>query len=142
MDFFDKIGKKVSEGYNAAAEKTSKLTKEAKLKLAIAENKNKLDDEYKKIGEKVYEKFLNSRDHNIAMTLIEEFKIIDELKEAIKNNEAEILELKDKKKCTKCGKEYDENFDFCPNCGAKTEKEEPQVFEAEVVNENETNTDK
>lgn len=136
MDFFDKLGKKVSEGYNAAAERTSKLTREAKLKLSIAESKSKIDEEYKKIGEKVYEKFLDSRDHNIAMTLIEEFKTIDALKESIKNNETEILNLKDKKKCEKCGKEYDESFEFCPNCGSENKKEEPQVFEAEVVQQN------
>ena len=35
MEFFDKLTKKASETYKGAAEKTSKLAKEAKLKLKI-----------------------------------------------------------------------------------------------------------
>ena len=39
MEFFDKLTKKASETYKGAAEKTSKLAKEAKLKLKINETR-------------------------------------------------------------------------------------------------------
>ncbi len=136
MDFFDKIGKKVSETYNAASEKTSKLAKEAKLKITVSEMEGKLRDEYTKLGEKFYSKYANEREIDIISDFIELFKNIDSIKESIKNTNEEILNIKDKVKCASCGKEYDETFEFCPNCGAKTKKEEPKVFEAEIIQEN------
>lgn len=135
MDFFDKLGKKMSETYNVASEKTSKLAKEAKLKINISEEKERIQEEYKKIGEKLYQKYLNNRDAEVVLDFIEEFKNIDTAKGNIKNSEDEILDLKDRKKCTKCGTAFDEKFEFCPSCGTKAEKEESQVFEAEIVNE-------
>lgn len=139
MDFFDKLGKKVSETYNVASEKTSKLAKEAKLKVSISEAQEKIEREYIKIGKNIYEKYLNHRDDDVALTFIEEFKTIDKLKESVRNSEKEILDLKDKKKCNKCGSEFEAKFEFCPNCGAKNEQEEPQVFEAEIVNKEDSN---
>ena len=56
MDFFDKLGKKASETYKATAEKTGKIAKEAKLKMKMNENKSQIDELYKEIGRKVYEK--------------------------------------------------------------------------------------
>ncbi len=90
MDFFDKISQKVSEGYNAAAEKTKEVAKEAKLRMTISDCKSKIDEEYKKIGKSIYEKFIEKREDEVAMGLIEEFKNIDSLNETIKNSEAEI----------------------------------------------------
>ena len=46
MEFFDKLTKKATETYKGAAEKTSKLAKEAKLKMKINENKSKIKDIY------------------------------------------------------------------------------------------------
>ena len=37
MDFFDKLGKKISDGYNAAAEKTKEVASETKLKFSISD---------------------------------------------------------------------------------------------------------
>lgn len=136
MDFFDKIGKKVSETYNVASEKTTKLAREAKLKISISEEKEKIETAYRNIGQKLYEKYLNNRGDEIALAFVEEFKNVDKAKESIKNFEKEILDLKDKKKCSNCANEYEEKYDFCPNCGTKNEKE---VFEAEVVDKKEEN---
>ena len=62
MEFFDKLTKKASETYKGAAEKTSKLAKEAKLKLKINENKSKINDIYQEIGRKVYQKHTTSEE--------------------------------------------------------------------------------
>ena len=42
MDFFNQIGKKASQTYKFTADKTSKLAKEAKTKMAMNENKTKV----------------------------------------------------------------------------------------------------
>lgn len=139
MDFFDKLGKKISEGYNAAAEKTKEVANETKLKFAISDCKDKINNEYKKIGEKIYELMLNERDSEIALKLINEFKTIDSYKDSIKNFENELLKINNKKKCSNCGEEIDVNVNHCPKCGTPNEKDEPKVFEAEIVNKDETN---
>ena len=36
--------------------------------------------------------------------------------------------------CKQCGKEMDENANFCANCGAKLEKEQPPMQEAQTQN--------
>ena len=36
--------------------------------------------------------------------------------------------------CRECGKEVDENANFCVNCGAKLEKEQPTVDEVQTEN--------
>lgn len=135
MDFFDKLGKKISEGYNAAAEKTKEVANETKLKFAISDCKEKINKEYKQIGEKVYEMFLNDRDNETALKLINEFKAIDGLKEDIKRNEYQILETNKKKKCDNCGEEISIDAEYCPKCGTANKKQETHVFEAEIVNE-------
>ena len=47
MGFFDNLGKKASAAYDATAEKTGKIAKEAKLKMKINENKSDINDIYK-----------------------------------------------------------------------------------------------
>ena len=63
MGFFDNLGKKASRAYDVTAEKTSKIAKEAKLRMKINENKSDINDIYKEIGKKVYEKHV--REENI-----------------------------------------------------------------------------
>ena len=63
MEFFNKLGKKASEAYDVTAKKTGELAKEAKLRLKMNENKSDINDLYKEIGKKVYEKHV--REENI-----------------------------------------------------------------------------
>ena len=93
MDFFNKLGKKVSETYDATAEKTSKLAKEAKLKMKINDNKSKINDLYQEIGKKVYQKHTANEDLCIKKDLEEECAKIDILSSEIDTYHKEILEL-------------------------------------------------
>ena len=77
MDFFDKIGKKASETYKFTAEKTGKLAKEAKLRMKMNEDKSDIEDLYKQIGKKVYEKHLLQDTINIKEELEEECTKVD-----------------------------------------------------------------
>ena len=80
MDFFNKLGKKVSETYDATAEKTSKLAKEAKLRMKINENKSDIKDLYREIGKKVYEKHVREENIDIKTEL-------EDIREQIQNIE-------------------------------------------------------
>ena len=140
MDIFDKIGKKASETYKVTAEKTSKLAKEAKIKMKISENKSAINELYRAIGEKVYEKHVREENIDIKAELEEECTKIDVLAAEIESYLNETLDLRDKKQCPKCFTEMEKNVKFCPECGEKQPEMEP-AKEAEVIEENKTNND-
>lgn len=121
MDFFDKLGKKASEAYKITAEKTSKLTKEAKLKLKNNENKAAIDELYIEIGKKVYEKHVRNEKIDIKKELEKECTQIDVLAAEIETNLNECYELKNKIKCNNCSTLVEKTAKFCPECGEKIE---------------------
>ena len=131
MGFFDNLSKKASAAYDATAEKTGKLAKEAKLRMKINENKSDINDLYKEIGRKVYEKHVREENIEIKTELEEECTKIDVLSAEIETCLKSILELKDKKQCEKCHAEIEAKNAFCPKCGAKQPGGE--VLNAEVI---------
>ena len=142
MDFFEKLGKKASEAYKVTAEKTSKLTKEAKLKLKNNENKAAIDELYIEIGKKVYEKHVRNEKIDIKKELEKECTKIDVLAAEIETNLNECYELKNKVKCNNCSTLVEKTVKFCPECGAKIEivevvedEKEEDLKDTEIVEE-------
>lgn len=139
MGFFNNLGKKASEAYKVTADKTSKIAKETKLRMQVADYKSQINDLYKEIGEVVYKKHSEDSKNSITKELEEKCTKIDELTAQIDANLKECLKLKDKRTCPKCNSEVDKNVQFCPNCGEKLEpvveekEEEEPAKEAEVV---------
>lgn len=137
MELFDKITKKASETYKGAAEKTGKIAKEAKLKIKINDNKSKINDLYKEIGRKVYEKHVTENSVCVKKDIEEECAKIDILALEIETYNKEILNLSNIKVCIKCKEPIDKAAKFCPKCGEVQPKiEEEPVIEAEVVTSN------
>lgn len=132
MEFFDKLTKKASETYKGAAEKTSKLAKEAKLKMKINDNKSKIDDLYEEIGKRVYQKHIADEELCIKEELECECKQIDELSEQIESYHKEIVELSNGKICANCKEEMDKSAKFCPKCGTEQPEEEKEEDQIEV----------
>ena len=122
MGFFDNLGKKASAAYDATAEKTSKIAKEAKLRMKINEDKSEINNIYKEIGKKVYEKHVREENIDIKVELEEECTKLDVLSAEIETCLKSILELKEKKQCEQCHTEIDLDATFCPKCGAKQPK--------------------
>ena len=129
MDFFDKIGKKASEAYKVTADKTGKIAKETKLKMQMSELKSQVNDIYKEIGKKVYEKHIREENIDIKTELEEECTKIDVLSAEIESKLKECLDLKDRKQCQKCFKEIEKTMKFCPECGTKQEEEPAREVE-------------
>ena len=123
MEFFDKIGKKASQTYKYTQEKTSKLAKEAKLKMTMNENKSKIEEIYNEIGKKVYMNHINKDDIDVDLeAILEEYCIqIDEICDAIEDERTELLTLKEKKQCPNCFAEIQMHCNYCPNCGYEQE---------------------
>lgn len=129
MGFFDNLGKKASAAYDATAEKTGKLAKEAKFRMKINENKSDINELYQEIGKKVYEKHVREENIDIKTELEDECTKIDVLSVEIETCLKSILELKDRKQCEKCHTEIDLDSAYCPKCGTK-QPEIPEVLEA------------
>lgn len=134
MEFFDKIGKKASATYKVTAEKTGKIAKEAKLKMKMNENKSEIEELYKEIGKKVYEKHTREENIDIKTELEEECTKIDVLSAEIESTLKECLKLKDRKQCPNCYTEIEKTAQYCPNCGARQE-EDVATVEEEVKEE-------
>ena len=129
MGFFDDLGKKT-------ADKTTKITKEAKLKLKISENKSKVKDLYVEIGKKVYEKYVREEDIIIKDFINEECQKLAEISKEIEDARMEILNLNNKKLCSKCFAEIEKDMQFCPRCGEKQNDEKTVLEKAEEKLEN------
>lgn len=120
MDIINKIGKKATETYKITAEKTSKIAKEAKLKMEINNCNSNIQELYTEIGKKIYLKY--SKEEEITIEDInDELNKIDTLTDEINKSNDEIMKLKDKVKCKNCNYEMDDDFKYCPNCGAKND---------------------
>ena len=123
MGFFNSLGKKASEAYKVTADKTSKIAKETKLRMQVADYKSQINDLYKEIGETVYKKHSEDSKKGLTKEIDEKCAKIDELSSQIDENFSEV----------------DKNVQFCPNCGEKLEpvveekEEEEPAKEAEVV---------
>ena len=129
MEFFDKLGKKATEAYKMTADKTGKIAREAKLKLKIGELRNQINDIYKEIGEKVYEKHIREEEINIQKDLEEQCTKIDVLSDEIETMLQECLTLKDKKQCPNCNYQIDKEDKFCPKCGQKQNQQSSKEVE-------------
>lgn len=150
MDFFDKLSETANKTYKYTTEKTSKLAKEAKVKMAMNENKGKIEDLYRNIGKKVYERHIarDGVDMDLEALLVDDCTEIDEICDCIEDQRKELLTLKDKKQCPNCFYEIDIDFSYCPNCGDKQEEnfeeeqEETQVVEQkDMINQEEMTDD-
>lgn len=130
MDFFNKLGKKASETYQATKEKATNISDELKLRGKISEKKETIEKLYKEIGEMVFNEVKDGKDasRDIILPKCEE---ISKAKDEISKLEAEILAVKKIKKCSNCGTELDLKAEFCSKCG----KEQPKVEKVEIKEE-------
>ena len=135
MDFFEKLGKKATETFNSAAEKTNKIASESKLRIKINDCKSKIKDIYQDIGKIVYQKFVLEGKLEAKEDIQEQLSKIKEYTDQIEEYEKQILELTNLKQCENCKNKIDKNAKFCPECGA--EQPEEVVHEVEVVDNDE-----
>lgn len=137
MGFFNDLSKKTTET-------TSKIAREAKLKMKITENKGKIKEIYEELGRKIYENHVREENIDINKLINDDCLKIDELSKEIEDARKEILILNNKKMCSKCFAEIEKDAMFCPKCGEKQtsektvlEKAEEKLEEADISPENE-----
>lgn len=124
MSFFNELGKK-------QLSTTAKIATEAKLKIEIAENRERIKEFFEELGRKVYENHIREEDISIDMLIEEDCSKIDTLSKEIEVARKEILALNNKKMCKKCFAEIEKESVFCSQCGAKQRKEKTVLEQAE-----------
>lgn len=119
MDFFNEIGKKITDAGQKTIKKTRDMTDTIKYNSMISDEEKTIKTCYLKIGELYYKKF--------AVQADEEFKsLVDQITDAenkIEEYRKAIEELKDTARCPKCGATINADDSFCVVCGASIKTE-------------------
>jgi hypothetical protein len=117
MANFDEVTEKAKEIFDGVSQKTGEFVSIQKLRITAGDIKSKISKLYKKLGELVYASRTDLTDYSDEIdSVIEE---INDKKDALKDVQAKIDELKNKRSCPSCGKTNDKDAVFCSACGEK-----------------------
>jgi len=114
MSFFNKIGEKIAQTSQSAAQITKNTAETLKLKSMISDEEKGINNMFKQIGKTYYETCGESPDQCFAQ-LIADIKGSEE--KIAKYNE-QINQLKGVINCQECGAEIPEGASFCCACGS------------------------
>lgn len=118
MDFFEQLGKKISDASQNVAQQTKNFADTTKLNSAISDKEKKISSLFLSLGQAYYE---GHKDDAGA----EQKEIIDEINglyAEIADNKEQIKQIKGVEKCPKCGADVPLNSTFCSVCGTKIER--------------------
>ena len=122
-NFFDALGKKLSQATHTAVDKTGVLVNSTRINAQIAGEQREMEKLYQKLGETVY---LMARDGQIVPEG-EIKRLVDKIKtrsQAVKAYRKDLAGVKGQKICPGCGAFIDSRVVFCPKCGAEIPAEE------------------
>ena len=120
-DFFEDLGKRLSETAEAVTAKAGDAIEIQKLKAQIRELARGNAEDLMELGQSIYDRFEASKGLCEA---------IASRKESIEEYENKIEGLKGACECTRCGKMVAKDMAFCPYCGSPVVEEE-DIFEAD-----------
>lgn len=131
-EVFDKIKEQAYKAKDGAVkltktviDKTNNVVNQTKLRFAISETKEKIEDVYTEIGKTVYEKYQN--DGEICDCVIEKCGKIDALSDELAELKENLAELKENVKCSECGSYNHSDDVYCSKCGTKLEKNDEEA---------------
>lgn len=124
MEFFNKIGEKISSGASAVSNSTKKMAEIAKLNNKISHAHDEIDAKYTEIGKIVKLELIDSINHEEVKRLSDE---IDALNAEVNESKETINKLKGLKYCVNCGTQLGGDDVFCSNCGTKQPEPAPEA---------------
>lgn len=133
MNFFDKIGNKISSTSKAASAKAKEFAEVSKLNSAINAEQAKINSYFSDLGKKYYELKADAPDAELA----EYINNINASKDEIVKLNAQIEEIKAAnapRTCPNCGAQVADDAMFCNKCGTQVPAKETPV-ETETVTE-------
>lgn len=130
MSLFDEIRKNVTDLTENVAKKSSTVIETQKMRMRKTSLESDLRDYYVQLG-KLYEKKLakSEETEEDAAPILDK---IEGAKKEIRSIQEALIKARGMVRCTACGQDVSREFDFCPKCGAKLEKPEPEP-EKEVI---------
>ena len=134
-DFFENLGKIISEKaevvskktgevVDAVAKKTEQTVEVQKIKNQIHVMERNNERDFKDIGKMIYDRY--KKGEVVDAGYLELCEAISEREDSIEKSKREIAEIKGIDVCAKCDAPLEANAKFCSKCGAKVEDE---VFE-------------
>ena len=124
MEFMEKIteiskavGKTATDTYNTVADKSGKAIEDAKLRLAISDKENEIEQIYVEMGKTVFEAYKKGED--VGKAFSKESKAIEKKLKEIDEMNKKILFNKDLRICDECQEVIKVSNTYCPNCGTK-----------------------
>jgi len=130
MDFFSKLGSKITDTTDKVAQKTKDAVELGKLKSQISAEEGRIQAAFLEIGKKFFEKNAGE----VGEEFVEDFNIINEAKAKIAEFTNLIMDIKGTYNCPNCGTEVATTAAFCANCGSKLEAP-AKAEEAQTVEE-------
>lgn len=123
MDFFNKIGSKITETGQGLQEQTKQLTEATKLNNNIANNMKTLDNFYKELG-MLYFQSLNGEPSKLGVDI---FNNINELNEENEKLKETLSVIKGIVYCPNCNAEAPNTANCCSSCGCQLIKNKPNL---------------
>lgn len=115
MEFFNGIGKKISQTGQGVVQKTKDTAEIIKLNGVISDEEKKLNNAYIQIGQLYAVKYQENAEEDFKALVEQVHTSLSE----IENLKQQILDIKGVKRCNNCGAEIPVNATFCSGCGAK-----------------------
>ena len=129
MSFFNKLGEKITQTSQSAAQKTKVTAETLKLKSMISDEEKCINNLYQQIGKIYYDTFGDNTDQPFVGQLIVKIK---ESEEKISTYEDQVKQLKGVTSCPKCGGEVQQGSPFCGSCGTALSTPEPAPVVTDV----------
>ena len=113
MSFFDKIGEKIAQTSQSAAQKTKNTAETIKLKSMISDEEKRINNAFHQIGELYYETF----GENPEQPFVQLITNIKDSEGKIATYTDQINQLRGVLICQNCGGEAPDDASFCCSCG-------------------------
>ena len=117
MDFFSKLGSKITDTTDKVSQKAKDAVELTKLKSQVSTEEGRIQAAFLEIGKKFFEQNAGE----VSEEFVENFNIINEAKAKIAELTATIMDIKGTYNCPNCGTEVATSAAFCANCGTKLE---------------------
>ena len=120
MNLFSKVKKGMLDSTKTLKEISSDVTEMTRLKVALAKEKEQLEEAYYNLGKVLFVAYGEEESLDPLPKLVQTaLKEMQQSNMKIKEYELRIEALKGIVKCLQCGFEVEEDAKFCSNCGNK-----------------------
>ena len=127
-EFFEDLGKRITETAGAVTKKTEEVMEVQKLKSQIRSLERSNQGDLTDLGKIIYERFRKEEAVDGELEVICEE--IRKRRMIIVAFEKKLADMKGVKECENCQELIEKDMKFCPHCGAEVKKEEmPQECE-------------